>query len=570
MTFLPIVTRELRVSARRRRTYWVRFATAALALLFFGWSVLFLHMAGAATFAGKMLFGGLVALIWIYAILGGVFQTADTLSEEKREGTLGLLFLTDLKGYDIVLGKMVAASVNWFFGLIALFPILALSLLFGGVAPGEFWRQMLALTNLLFCSLAVGMFVSALARNERRAAGGTILLLLTLLFLPELLIAIYQKSAGMGTEPLWFVLPDVKRPMQQAADVLYRRSPGLYWGSLGVTHALGWLALLLASLIVPRTWQQSAGKISHWQEKAGQFAYGRNPSRRRAFRQRALDLNPFYWIAARARGQSTALYLLLGGIGVYCFIDFWIDPKNRIGAFNWIAPAIILHSIVKLWIALAAGRRFVEDRRSGALELILSTPLSERAIIHGQWRALLRQFLGPVALVLVVEVLLFFFCQAAAGNSPGREKWLNAGLFVAGVIVFLTDVIALGWLAMWRGLKARHTYTAWLWSTVQILVLPWILFYVAMTTGMMAIFLPQVAKGGAGMASSFQRWGEWLPLIFTHLWLVISLMVAVVSTWWAWRCLPRYFRYQATLAYQPQKAVWSPSVKSATLPPRIA
>ena len=46
-----------------------------------------------------------------------------------------------------------------------------------------------------------------------------------------------------------------------------------------VTHALGWLFLLLASLIVPRTWQQSAGKISHCQEKAGQFAYGRNPSR---------------------------------------------------------------------------------------------------------------------------------------------------------------------------------------------------------------------------------------------------------------------------------------------------
>ena len=129
MTFLPIVTRELRVSARRRRTYWVRFATAALALLFFGWSVLFLHMAGAATFAGKMLFGGLVALIWIYAILGGVFQTADTLSEEKREGTLGLLFLTDLKGYDIVLGKLAATSLNAFYGVLALFPVMAIPVL---------------------------------------------------------------------------------------------------------------------------------------------------------------------------------------------------------------------------------------------------------------------------------------------------------------------------------------------------------------------------------------------------------------------------------------------------------
>ena len=82
-------------------------------------------------------------------LLAGIFTTADCLSEEKREGTLGLLFLTDLKGYDIVLGKIVAASVNWFFGLLALFPVLALSLLMGGVAPGEFWRKILGLATSL-------------------------------------------------------------------------------------------------------------------------------------------------------------------------------------------------------------------------------------------------------------------------------------------------------------------------------------------------------------------------------------------------------------------------------------
>src|SRR3954470_17814184 len=173
MTFLPIVARELRVAARRRSTYWIRFGAAALALLLTGWSFLFLSSVGAASIAGKMLFASLTGLAWLYAVIGGIFKTADALSEEKREGTLGLLFLTDLKGYDIVLGKIVAASVNWFFGLIALFPILALALLMGGVAPGEFWREILGLTNLLFYSLALGMFVSSFMRNERRAAGLT-------------------------------------------------------------------------------------------------------------------------------------------------------------------------------------------------------------------------------------------------------------------------------------------------------------------------------------------------------------------------------------------------------------
>ena len=41
-------------------------------------------------------------------------MTADCLSEEKREGTLGLLFLTDLRGYDIV----VSSSSAWAHGVI--------------------------------------------------------------------------------------------------------------------------------------------------------------------------------------------------------------------------------------------------------------------------------------------------------------------------------------------------------------------------------------------------------------------------------------------------------------------
>ena len=54
------------------------------------------------------LFWGLTGSAVFYCLLSGVWFTADCLSEEKREGTLGLLFLTDLKGYDVVFGKLVA------------------------------------------------------------------------------------------------------------------------------------------------------------------------------------------------------------------------------------------------------------------------------------------------------------------------------------------------------------------------------------------------------------------------------------------------------------------------------
>ena len=569
MTFLPIVARELRVTARKASTYWIRFAAAALALAICAWSLLFFNQMGMGKVAGQMLFDGATGLAWFYAVIGGIFKTADALSEEKREGTLGLLFLTDLKGYDIVLGKIVAASVNWFFGLLAIFPILALSLLMGGVTPGEFWRTILALTNLLFYSLALGMFVSSFMHSERKAAGLTITLLILLLWLPTQCAKELQQWTRAPELSAWLVLPDVTRPLHYADDNLSRFNAKLYWGSLGVSHAVGWFYLLLASVIVPRAWQQQAGKLARLQESTGQLTYGRNREARRQFRERALAVNPFYWVAARARGQSLMLWLVL--LAVTGFFLFWMvsAPNNWDNAPIHLWPSFLLHGIVKLWIALAACRRFIEDRRTGALELILASPLTPGEILRGQWRALWRQFCGPVLFVLVLDgLLLFYGCAAMAG-----EKWIWQLLFVqifgAGVLVFLADLVALAWLSMWRGMKARHSYVAWLWSVVQLLVLPWVIFYVVVTAVVMLLFIPNFIRG-AGISwsstSTMESLLEWVPHILTGNWFFLSIAAAIFSAWWARRCLHRYFRHQATLSYQPVKT-GAPRVAPPPTPP---
>ena len=177
MTFLPIVERELIEASRRRGTYWIRLAAAAVGLLIGGWVMLMMHKEPPASL-GIVLFVALSIAAFLYCLFVGVFRTADCLSEEKREGTLGLLFLTDLKGYDIVLGKLVATSLNAFYGVLALFPVMAIPLLVGGVTLAEFWRVVLVSMNMLFFSLAVGMFCSAISRDERRAMVAAFLILL--------------------------------------------------------------------------------------------------------------------------------------------------------------------------------------------------------------------------------------------------------------------------------------------------------------------------------------------------------------------------------------------------------
>src|ERR1043166_1883472 len=87
---------------------------------------------------GKAVFNALSIMAVAYSLLIGPFITADCISSEKRDGTLGLLFLTDLRSFDVVLGKWAATSLAGFYGLVAVLPALAIPLVIGGGAPGEY------------------------------------------------------------------------------------------------------------------------------------------------------------------------------------------------------------------------------------------------------------------------------------------------------------------------------------------------------------------------------------------------------------------------------------------------
>src|SRR6185295_11673395 len=149
MTLLPIVGRELRVAARRRGTYWNRTLTAFVAIALTA-VLLLLATREPTKEIGKMLFSMLSGLFFLTSFLAGIRYTADCLSEEKREGTLGLLFLTDLKGYDVVFGKLVATSISSCYGVLAIVPVLAVPLLMGGITLGEFARMAVVALTALF------------------------------------------------------------------------------------------------------------------------------------------------------------------------------------------------------------------------------------------------------------------------------------------------------------------------------------------------------------------------------------------------------------------------------------
>src|ERR1035437_8290937 len=136
MTILPVIARELRASARQPFTYYLRVlgvAALLLASLLFGLHFGFEPALGRQLSAA--LHGTLFGAIWVLVPM----LTADCISRERREGTLGLLFLTPLTMLDGIAGKAAIHVLRALTLFLAALPVLGLPLFLGGVD----WRWVL-------------------------------------------------------------------------------------------------------------------------------------------------------------------------------------------------------------------------------------------------------------------------------------------------------------------------------------------------------------------------------------------------------------------------------------------
>ena len=515
MIFLPIVERELRVAARRWPTYWLR-AGAAFGAITVGTFMYLVNYSDAPHEIAKVMFGVLSGLGVVYGMFAGVRWTADSFSEEKREGTLGLLFLTDLKGYDVVLGKLAATSLGSFYGLLAIFPVLAIPLLMGGVTHGEFWRMALVLVDTFLFSLTVGIFVSTISMSSRKAMAGTLcLILLVMVILPISTewIAAFRRWPRVAEALNWgcpFYAFRYSFDLEYSAD--YKK----FWWSAGVIHGLSWICL-------------HPGVRDRTVVLAGPG--GGRGAHAVADGLAELEL----WRSGRARGVPAAAagrerLLLAGGpraaqagpcVGFFgataaCWVWGWLEMGNEwFGPPAYVVTACVVNSVLKFWVASEAGRRLGEDRRLGALELLLSTPLSVGEILRGQLLALRRQFLAPVAFAMVVE---FSFLVASGRKEVSSGDPGVVAFWGALILMLAADMIALTWVGMWVALTAHNPNRATGHTVLRLLVLPWLVILVA-------------AMLGAVMQSSRIQSGNFILGMWVVTGLVFDLGFALNAAW---------------------------------------
>jgi hypothetical protein len=113
----------------------------------------------------------------------------------------------------------------------------------------------------------------------------------------------------------------------------------------------------------------------------------------------------------------------------------------------------------------------MQERDTGFLEMLLTTPVEAGAILRSKRLALRRHFLLPVIATLTAHVYFI-----------GRE-YLGTGSITAGWIAFASmgmlfaDFFSLSWLGLWEGLLARNTADAFKRTLFLGLLAPWLPFF---------------------------------------------------------------------------------------------
>ncbi|MGZ8921249.1 MAG: ABC transporter permease [Limisphaerales bacterium] len=568
MTLLPVVQRELRAAARERNSYRVRFLAAMLTVMFSVFSLWFIRFAFNETpIPPRTLFLFLTWIAYVFVCIAGFSLTCDSISQEKRDATLGLLFLTDLKGYDVVLGKLCIAVLQGVYALIATFPVLALPLMMGGTNLTELARTTGTLVVALVFSMAVGIAVSSMMRRSWGAFGvsGAILFVFALL-LPSWsgFVREFYRDAQLAH---WFELPSPSYAMSMS----FRNAIGLtgndFGYSLGILLLLTVAAVLMAALTTPHVWKDRppTRRFATFLEFFRTLKLG-SAEFRKQFRRRLLDLNPIFWLSRRERVSSGMLLLMLCIIGM---LAGWVGRKNwsAIGPqaneifprLAWFATAALAHSLIMLRLAVLAAERFGDDRRSGALELILSTPISIKTVLSGHWRGLRRAFAGPALLAFGFQTMALCyllipdrpedartFSQIVADvfwhlkGFPLRPNWEYH--FIVLVILslfplFLLDWTAIAWLSTWRSLRLKHSIFAPI-SALIILHLP-----TPIAFGFIAGYLQK------HRLLPDHDFSETLVLFAIAAGLTASLHLLCI--FWSRRQLYKHFRTAATDRYQP-------------------
>jgi len=486
----PVVQRELREGARRRVNHVLRLFSALVGMGLL-WLVLD-RVEASASQTGAVLFVLLHSFVLVLILLTVPALTADCLSREKREGTLGLLFLTPLTAGGIVTGKMLTHALRAFCLWLAILPILTIPFILGGTN----WFDVGTAISFEFCfltlCLAAGLRASCFVRRRNAA------LVLAYIFGALLVVGFGEtfymvliRASGISTTSPFLGIFEL---IAMLSGLLQPDSPG--WKAsmvMGGFPVRLWLWLCLASplatlLVFLFVAQGAARQIERsWQDKSPSIRREKlsrrycTPVFGRWFQrlsQRTLDRNPIAWLQQYSwKARMSKWGLCLAFIIVELAVSAPTDTDELFG-LTQVALLFILAGMS----TFAGVGGFLEEKRSGALELLLISPLPVNSLIFGRVWGLWKQFL-PAGLVLLGSILSREWMRGRFSDDYADDRHLT-------MLVVTCGFFALPIFATYFALRVKNLFVAAIltWITLCFPNAFALVFAESFSTGNSAVF----------------------------------------------------------------------------------
>jgi ABC-type transport system involved in multi-copper enzyme maturation permease subunit len=475
MNVWPVIVREVRVQARQKFTYTLRMlgAAAVLGALVF-WALTHGLLPGQGGHIFVYIHCTLLWAIWILVPL----STADCVSRERREGTLGLLFLTHLTARDIVFAKGLAHGLRAVTLWLAALPIIVIPFLMGGLP----WQSVALSCAINFSSivlaLAASVLASSLCREWHRslalammigtllvAAYGIVLLVgVSIGFAPSLPWLTRQR---VWTEPppLEALLTGALIMVSGADDVwamaasrfspLAQRGAIIALAAVTVSSLLAACGLLLiAARSVRRRWQEHS-RSARMEKLERIFC---TPmfwaSLLRRWMRWKLNRNPIGWLEQRTWSGRLVMWSWLAVL-----VGFYSTVFSSGGFYlhNFQPMQVALAWLLMVSIAATAAGSFRRERESGVLELLLVSPLNSWQIIIGRVRGMWAQFAPAVALLIGVWLFVATFEHEVSGWDG---MWFSVSFLTLPVI------------GLYYSLAKTHFLSAFVWTLLMGYLLP--------------------------------------------------------------------------------------------------
>ena len=305
-----------------------------------------------------------------------------------------------------------------------------------------------------------------------------------------------------------------------------------YWESLAGLQGISWLLLIGAGFRLRQAMRGEDGVSGNFGAASRKAIAFTLVAWKVRFPKMAAGDDPVGWLVRHQRGIKAVIWAgVLLSLSAHWGI--WLIVMRFGWVRSWSALMNVAGTPVNLALAVvqgclfgwAASRFFVEARRTGELELLLTTPVVAKTIVSSQWKQIRRMFILPVIILAVPDLVYaaIIFTQSNAMYYPGGLNYPRY-LIVAqllGVIDTIIGIWALIWVGLWFGLRAPSQSGAIVRITLASMAVPYVMGMAG--SSLIGLFVNRIPTFSVTTGYASWIWASLFPrgaILLYCLWLI--------------------------------------------------